>query len=49
VKIVVSEGVGVEFRQTFEDPHHFTIYAEPALVLAMVEGTAVLIPGGSGE
>jgi hypothetical protein len=49
VKIMVTEDAGVEFRQTFEDPHHFTIYAEPALVLALVEGTAVLILGASGE
>ncbi|MGH2616904.1 MAG: hypothetical protein ACRDJC_16855 [Thermomicrobiales bacterium] len=48
-KIVVPEGAGLEIRQTFDDPRHFTIYAKPALVFTLVEGATVLIPGAPGE
>lgn len=49
VKIVVPEGAGLEFRRTFDDQHHFTIYAKPELVMALIVGVPVRIPGAPGE
>jgi hypothetical protein len=35
----------VEFRQTSEDRHHYTIYAAPEVILGLVEGASIRIPG----
>ena len=49
VRVMVPDDGSVEFRQTFDDEHHFTIYDEPERVFAMVEGETVLIPGAAGD
>jgi hypothetical protein len=49
VKLVVPEESDVEYRQTFEDPRHYTIYAESELILTLVTGAPVLIPGAPGD
>ena len=49
VKIVVPEDGSVDFRQTFEDRHHFTLYATPETIIALVEGAPVPIPGAPGD
>jgi len=49
VKIVIPEDAFLEFRQTFDDPHHFTIYARAQRVMALIEGIPVCIPGSPGE
>jgi hypothetical protein len=48
VKLVIPEDARLELRQTFDDPHHFTIYAEPEAAFALIEGEAVLIHGAPG-
>ena len=49
VKIVVPEDAILEIRQTFGDPHHFTIYARAERVMALIEGELVRISGSPGE
>lgn len=49
VRIRVPEERTLEYTQTFEDMHHFTIYAEPEEILALVEGAPVQIPGTPGD
>ncbi|MBA2597223.1 MAG: hypothetical protein H0V00_11435 [Chloroflexia bacterium] len=49
VKIVIPEDAFLEFRQTFDDPHHFTIYARAQRVMALIEGIPFCIPGSPGE
>jgi hypothetical protein len=49
VRIVIPDNANVEYRQTFEDRHHYTIYAEPERILALVQGGSVLIPGAPGD
>lgn len=49
VRIMVPDDGTVKFKQTFDDEHHYTIYAEPERVFALVEGGAVLIPGATGD
>lgn len=48
-RIVVPEGAEVEFRQTFDNEHHYTIYAEPERLLRWVVGMASRIPDAPGE
>ena len=48
-RLVVPEDGSIEFRQTFDDKHHFTIYAVPEVVLALVVGVAVPIPRTEDE
>ena len=47
--IRVPEEGSVEVRQTTQDQEHFTIYAEPEAILALVEGEPTLIPGAPGD
>jgi hypothetical protein len=49
VKIMVPTDGTVEFKQTFDDEHHYTIYAEPERIFALVDGETVLIPGADGD
>jgi hypothetical protein len=43
--LVVPDDGTVEFAKTF-GPHHYTIYyGSPRSILALVEGSAVRIPG----
>jgi len=48
VKIVVPEDGSIELRQTFAE-HHYTIYAEPARILALAEDVAVPIRISGGD
>ena len=48
-RLVVPADAGLEIMQTFDDPHHFTIYAPPDVVFALVLGETIFIrdaPGG---
>jgi hypothetical protein len=47
--VVVPDDGSVEFRQTFDDEHHYTIYDEPERVFAFVEGEPMRIPGAAGD
>jgi hypothetical protein len=46
---MVPDDGSVEFRQTFDEEHHYTIYAEPERVFALNEGEPILIPGAERE
>jgi hypothetical protein len=45
IKLTVPESRAIEFRQTTNDPRHFTIYAGPEVVMALVDGKPSHIPG----
>ena len=49
IKVMVPGDDVVEVRQTFRDRHHYTIYADPERVLALVERPAMRIPDAPGE
>lgn len=49
IRVMVPDDGSVEFRQTFDEEHHYTIYAEPERVFACVEGEPMLIPGAAGD
>ena len=45
VNVMVPDDGSVEFRQTFDEEHHYAMYADPEQVFACVEGDPMLIPG----
>ena len=45
VRVVLSDASSVECRQTSRDKHHYTIYAEPETIMALVQGAPIKIPG----
>lgn len=49
VALLVPEGSDIEFRQTFSDDHHFTIYEDPHVIMALGSEPMVRIPGAPGE
>ena len=49
VSVLVPNDGSVEFRQTFDEEHHYPTYAEPERVFAFVEGEPMRVPGSTGE
>jgi hypothetical protein len=45
VRVALSDASTVECRQTSRDRHHYTIYAEPETIMALVQGAPIKIPG----
>jgi hypothetical protein len=45
VRVVLSDESPVECKQTSRDQHHYTIYAEPETIMALVQGVPTKIPG----
>lgn len=48
VRVVLPDESTVEFKQTSADTHHYTIFAKPEKILALVKGAPVRIPGAPG-
>ena len=48
VRLLVPNDADLEIMQTFDDPHHFTIYAPPDVVFALVIGETIFIRGAPG-
>lgn len=44
-RVVLGDESPVECRQTSRDKHHYTIYAEPETIMALVHGAPMKIPG----
>lgn len=45
VRVGLGDASTVECKQTSRNQHHYTIYAEPETILALVQGLPTKIPG----